>query len=79
MGWTKGFGVGISALSVGDSTTTMFSKIGILQLPPLQIKKSKQKLTFDLTKRMILKEIGLRMPQQIQIEINTYMNNYSAW
>lgn len=47
-------------------------------LPPA-VKKSKQKLPFDLTKRMTLKEICLRRPQQIQREINTHMNNSSAW
>jgi len=70
----KSFGVGISALSAG--VTTMFSKIGILQLSPPAVKKPKQKLPFDLTKRMTLKEIWLRMPQQIQREIK---NNYPAW
>lgn len=54
----------------------MFSKIGILQLSPPAVKKPKQKLPFDLTKRMTLKEIWLRMPQQIQREIK---NNYPAW
>lgn len=43
---------------------------------PPAVKKPKQKLPFDLTKRMTLKEIWLRMPQQIQREIK---NNYPAW